>query len=251
VAQSQVSLPVVGLGATQRRDLWWVEPLVTLVVYTAFIVYATFRGLEGANYILAGTPYLAPFYSPLFENPWVSPAILILWAPAGFRVTCYYYRKSYYRAFTFDPPACAVSERPGRSYHGETRVLVLQNLHRFFFYVAVLFVFIFLYDAIRAFFWSDGVHVGIGTLLLVNNAVWLGLYTFSCHAGRHLVGGGLDSFEGAALGGVRRSCWRAVSCLNRRHGFYAWVSLFGVVVADLYIRAVCAETVSLQFDRLF
>ena len=58
---------------------------------------------------------ISPFYSPLilFLPPvlaWVSPAFLILWAPAGFRVTCYYYRKAYYRAFFLDPVACAVGE---------------------------------------------------------------------------------------------------------------------------------------------
>ena len=36
--------------------------------------------------------------------------ILVAWVPLGFRGTCYYYRKAYYRAFFWDPPACAIEE---------------------------------------------------------------------------------------------------------------------------------------------
>src|SRR6516164_3500107 len=78
------------------------------------------------NHYYSG-PYLSPFYSPeLFgasPHSWFgpqpgwwpgwlpfSPALLILWAPGGFRVTCYYYRGSYYKAFWADPPACTVGE---------------------------------------------------------------------------------------------------------------------------------------------
>jgi hypothetical protein len=35
-----------------------------------------------------------------------SAALLILWAPGGFRFTCYYYRGAYYKAFWQDPTAC-------------------------------------------------------------------------------------------------------------------------------------------------
>ena len=98
-------------------------------------------------------PYLSPFYSPeLFGNSphawfgpppswwpgWLpySPALLILWAPAGFRVTCYYYRGAYYKAFWADPPACAVGE-PRKGYIGESNwPLRIQNIHRYFLYVA-------------------------------------------------------------------------------------------------------------------
>ena len=40
----------------------------------------------------------------------ISPALLILIFPLGFRMTCYYYRKAYYRSFWLAPPACAVSD---------------------------------------------------------------------------------------------------------------------------------------------
>jgi hypothetical protein len=38
--------------------------------------------------------------------------------PAGFRLTCYYYRKAYYRSAWQSPPACVVAEPHGR-YTGE------------------------------------------------------------------------------------------------------------------------------------
>ena len=41
-----------------------------------------------------------------------------------FRLTCYYYRKAYYRAFWLSPPACAVAE-PHAKYTGETRFPLL------------------------------------------------------------------------------------------------------------------------------
>ena len=111
-----------GFGRTQRRDAWWVELLPVIILLGGFGVYATLRAFEGANFEWG--PYLSPFYSPLIDasHRWwhYSPALLILAFPLGFRATCYYYRKAYYRAFFLDPPACAVGERPHRNYRGET-----------------------------------------------------------------------------------------------------------------------------------
>ena len=98
----------------------------------------------------------------------LSPALLILIFPLGFRLTCYYYRKAYYRGFWASPPACAVAE-PHAKYTGETRFpLILQNIHRYFFYVAVLVAGILTYDTVLAFrdehdAWG---HMGLGTLVL-------------------------------------------------------------------------------------
>src|SRR5215467_6738055 len=109
-------------GTTQRRDPWWIEILPAAIVLTLFGIYATLRAFEGAFYEWGS--YLSPFYSPLIDpkHRWwpFSPAILILGGPLGFRVTCYYYRKAYYRAFFLDPPACAVGELRHK-YSGETR----------------------------------------------------------------------------------------------------------------------------------
>ena len=151
-----------GFLVTQRKDIWWIRPLVVFIVLSAFIVYATWAAFQGEHY--AAGPYLSPFYSPVLfgdpEHAWFgsqpvwwpliipfSPALLILWAPGGFRLTCYYYRGAYYKSFWADPPACAVGE-PRKKYLGENSFpLILQNAHRFFMYLAVIFVFILLSDA--------------------------------------------------------------------------------------------------------
>ncbi|MEW6301401.1 MAG: hypothetical protein AB1671_27325, partial [Thermodesulfobacteriota bacterium] len=176
--------------ATLRRDAWWVEPALTVIVLTTFVVYTTWAALVNEHYYVA--PYLSPFYSPclstycahatvaLFDWPY-SPAILILWAPAGFRLTCYYYRKAYYRSFWLSPPACAVRDGHKR-YTGETRFpLLFQNLHRYFFYFATLVVLFLWWDAIMAFRFPAGegryeLGMGVGTLVLLANAALLSLY---------------------------------------------------------------------------
>ena len=60
--------------------------------------------------------------------------LIILIIPLGFRMTCYYYRKAYYRSFWMSPPACAVPDKTpvatSRRYTGETRFpLILMNAH--------------------------------------------------------------------------------------------------------------------------
>ena len=78
----------------------------------------------------------------------LSPALIILIFPLGFRMSCYYYRKAYYRAFWLRPPACAVAE-PHASYSGETRLpLILNNIHRYFWYAAVLVALVLTYDTV-------------------------------------------------------------------------------------------------------
>lgn len=231
-------------GASMRRDAWWVELLPVIVVLGAFSVYATWRAFEN-NYYEWG-PYLSPFYSPLLKPSWwpFSPAILILGGPLGFRATCYYYRKAYYRAFFLHPPACAVGEGRSHRYHGETAFpLILQNLHRYFLYIALIFLIILWYDAIRA-FWFDGrFGVGVGTLVLLLNIILLSLYTFSCHSLRHIVGGKVDCFSCVAFGGPRHKAWKGLSFLNDRHMLFAWLSLFSVGLADLYVRLVANGTI--------
>ena len=237
----------IGNARTLRRDAWWLQPVLTVAGLTAFIVYTTWAALANEHYYVA--PYLSPFYSPclssycqhttwaLFDWP-LSPAILILWAPAGFRLTCYYYRKAYYRSFWFSPPACAV--RDGHAtYTGETRFpLLMQNLHRYFFYIATLVVLFLWWDALLAFRFPAGggrheFGMGVGTLVLLANAAFLSLYSFSCHSCRHLCGGGLNLLSEAPL---RYWLWRRLSRLNENHMLYAWISLAGVMLADLYVR---------------
>ncbi|HKE97829.1 MAG TPA: hypothetical protein VKG45_02700 [Actinomycetes bacterium] len=241
------------IGArTLRRDTWWVEPLVTLLVLAGFVVYGTWVAFSGRNYW--ADPYLSPFYSPCLaascvtEGPhpvgswWgLSPALLILPFPLAFRLTCYYYRKAYYRAFWWSPPACAVPDAR-RRYTGETRFpLILQNVHRYFFYLALPFPVILTWDALQAFRFPDGFGVGLGTLVLLVNVALLWLYTLSCHSCRHLCGGHVDVLSRAPR---RAWLWRRVTALNARHALFAWVSLFSVALADLYVRLVASGTIT-------
>jgi hypothetical protein len=238
-----------------RTDRWWVQPLVTVVVLVLFVAYSTFRAFQNAYYF--SEPYISPFYSPcitthcegdtfpkLFTGPsWISPAIYILIVPLGFRLTCYYYRKAYYRSFWLSPPACAVGEPHGK-YSGETRFpLVFQNVHRYFFYLGLIFNLILTYDAVVAFRDETGAwgHMGLGTLVLVVNAVLLWLYSLSCHSCRHIFGGRLNHFSRHP---VRYRLWTAVSKLNVRHMQLAWISLIGVALTDLYIYLLAADVIT-------
>lgn len=237
-------------GGTLRQDAWWIEIVPTLIVFTAFLVYATWRAFEGKFYecFQLGIPYLSPFYSPLIdpEHHWwpLSPAVLILGGPAGFRFTCYYYRKAYYRAFVMHPPACAVSEGEHRGYVGETSFpLILQNVHRYFFYIVTIILAFLWYDTIVAFRWPDGFGIGVGTVIMLVNVILLTTYSASCHSLRHLVGGRLDCFSCSTFGPPRRSAWRFVTMLNEHHMLWAWLSLFSVALTDLYIRLVAAGVI--------
>jgi len=235
---------------TLRTDRWWVPPAITVGALLLFIVYATVRAFANADYYAA--PYISPFYSPclaancvpgagethLVGSWWkLSPALLILVFPLGFRMTCYYYRKAYYRAFWLSPPACAVAE-PHGTYTGETRFpLLVQNLHRYFFYIGLVFNVILTWDAVLSFRDPSGAwgHMGLGTLVLLANAALLWAYSLSCHSCRHAVGGRLNNFSRHPL---RYRAWTLVSRLNGRHMRYAWLSLFGVALTDLYVALV-------------
>jgi hypothetical protein len=234
-----------GFGSTLRRDAWWVEVLPVIVLLGGFGLYATLRAFEGKFYEWG--PYLSPFYSPLIDanHRWWkwSPAILILGGPLSFRATCYYYRKAYYRAFFADPPACSVGEGK-RSYSGETKFpFILQNLHRYALYLAIIFLAFLWKDAYDAFWWDGKFGMGVGTLVLLVNIVLLTTYTLSCHSLRHLAGGKLDCFSCTAFGKRRHSAWSCLTILNERHMLFAWMSLISVGFADFYIRMVASGAI--------
>ena len=254
VAQADVTLHAAGFGRTARRDAWWIQLALVFTALSAFVIYSTWAAFQGTHYWTG--PYLSPFYSPELygDSPhswfgprpagwpaWLpfSPALLILWAPAGFRLTCYYYRGAYYKAFWADPPSCTVGE-PRHSYRGEqTFPLILQNVHRYFFYLALIFLVVLAYDAWTAMWFTDpGTEgptfgIGVGTLVLTINVLLLAGYTFSCHSLRHLAGGCVDCLSGRS---VRRAAYDCVSGLNRRHMLFAWASLFWVGFSDIYVR---------------
>lgn len=223
-------------GLTTRKDTWWVEPLLVGLGFACFIIYGTFRVFENAHYEIG--PYLSPFYSPKLVLSWwhFSPAILILWIPGGFRATCYYYRKAYYRAYFWDPPACSVGHLGGENYGGETSFpLKLQNMHRYFFYVATIVLLFLWKDVFETIFYNGGVHFSLITTIMLINCLFLSGYSFGCHACRHLVGGNLDCFS-CPQAKSHYSAWKFVTKLNEHHQLWAWISLFSVGFTDFYIR---------------
>ena len=78
-------------------------------------------------------------------------------------------------------------------------------------------------------------HMGFGTVMLVVNAVFLWLYSISCHSCRHIIGGRLKHFSRHP---IRYKAWGVVSKLNTKHMQIAWASLLFVALTDLYIRLV-------------
>jgi hypothetical protein len=231
-------------GETERKDPWWFIPLAQALGLAVLIGYANYAAILGPahyHYVAEGRDYLSPFYSPYLHPSWLpawlSPALLILVFPLGFRTTCYYYRKAYYRSFFADPIACAVGEGRHRSYRGETAFpFILQNVHRYFMYAALVFLVVLWIDVVKAFIIDGRFGAGLGSLAILASTGTLTLYTFSCHSLRHLVGGGLDCFSCAVAGGPRRRGWAIVSVLNGHHMGWAWLSLFAVCFADLYVR---------------
>ena len=230
-------------GQTDRTDNWWFLPVIQGVGLLVLIGYANYAAILGAahyHYIDNGRDYLSPFYSPYMKPSWlpswVSPALLVLVFPLGFRATCYYYRKAYYRSFFNDPIGCAVGERSVK-YSGETRFpFILQNIHRYFLYAALVFLVILWIDVVRAFIFDGRFGIGIGSFMILFSTASLTGYTFSCHSLRHMVGGKLDCFSCAVAGGPRQQAWSLVSRLNEHHMGFAWISLFFVCAADLYVR---------------
>ncbi len=254
---------ITSFGATDRRDAWWIYPLSVAIGFSLLGGYLFLAAALNGHYEWG--PYLSPLYSPLLKPSWLpewlSPAFLILIFPLGFRGTCYYYRKAYYRSFFFHPPGCAVGEGRSSRYSGERAFpWVLQNMHRFFLYAAIVFIFILAYDAALAHYFpfsADGVlvtdphhapvatwklGVGVGTLVMWLNVFLLGSYTFGCHSLRHLIGGKHDCFSCLVSGGPQEpasfKAWKGVSWLNKRHEAFAWLSFFWVAFTDLYIRLV-------------
>ena len=255
--------------STYRSDKWWFEPLWTGLGFLSFVAYTTWAMFQGDYYWWSGGQegfggYLSPFYSPLLfikeavvgsapmDHSWfgswpgwwpvlipASPAILILAGPLSFRMTCYYYRKFYYRAYFMSPPACAVSGISQKNYKGETALLVFQNLHRYTLYIALGFVVILSYDGFLSLFRGGEFGIGIGSIILIINPILLAGYTFGCHAFRHLTGGNQDCFtcpNGKPT--FRHRVWRGVSWLNSRHMLWAWISMLWVAFADFYVRMV-------------
>ncbi|HUS64405.1 MAG TPA: hypothetical protein VMZ28_07665 [Kofleriaceae bacterium] len=252
-----VPLKRLSFGETYRRDTWWLKPLFYFVVLSAFVGYATYRAFAGGYY--AAGPYLSPFFSPEIwgDSPhawfgpkpgWIpdwlpfTPALVILPFPGLFRFTCYYYRGAYYKSHWASPVACAVG-KPQKNYRGEQKLpLILQNVHRYFLYFALLFLVFLSHDVYLGFFgWRDGFHVNVGSLVLLINVVLLSGYAFGCHSLRHLLGGKHDILSNRPLA---MRLWRGVTWFNRRHGGWAMPSLFWVAWTDVYVTLVARGVIT-------
>ncbi|MGQ9410764.1 hypothetical protein [Mycolicibacterium gilvum] len=239
---------------TLRTDNWLKSPILIDLGFAAFIIYATVRAFMQNHYYVAEYGYLTPFYSPCVSTGCIPEASHfgqflpdVWWLPYAavslpflllFRLTCYYYRGAYYRTVWQAPTACAVAE-PHAKYTGETRFpLIIQNTHRYFFYIAVLISLVNTYDAIIAFSKPDGgFGFGLGNLILVVNVVLLWTYTVSCHSCRHVAGGRLKHFSKHP---VRYWMWTQISRLNVRHKQYAWITLGTLMLTDFYVMALAA-----------
>jgi hypothetical protein len=244
---------------TLRQDRWWIQPVAIVSILTAFIIYSTWAAFQNRYYYVGASMHrdiISPLYSPCLGDlcptgakaglsfSWwrLSPALLILIFPLGFRVTCYYYRRSYYRAFWWSPPSCAVADAHGK-YTGETRIpLVVQNIHRYFFYAGLVFNVLLTVDAVEAFREPGlGWGVSVGTIVLCVNAVLLWLYSLSCHACRHLCGGQVKSFKAHP---IRYRFWKVLTPLNAKHMNFAWASLLFVAFTDIYVRLVASGAIT-------
>jgi hypothetical protein len=244
---------------TLRTDNWLKSPILTDLGFAAFVIYATVRAFQQDHFFVEKYHYLTPFYSPCISTGcgeasdfW--PQILpdVWWLPYAaaslpflllFRLTCYYYRGAYYRSVWQSPTACAVAE-PHAKYTGETRLpLIIQNTHRYFFYIAGIISIINTYDAIVAFH-SDsgpgGFGFGLGNVIMVVNVIMLWVYTLSCHSCRHVTGGRLKHFSKHP---VRYWIWSNVSVINTRHKQFAWITLGTLMVTDFYIALVASGTI--------
>jgi hypothetical protein len=254
-APGRASIP----AKTLRTDNWRRAPLLTFVLLSIWVGYATVRAFSQRAYFAGQEHYLSPFTSPCVTAscpadardfgtwfghfpPFLPLAIITLPFLLGFRLTCYYYRRAYYRAFWASPPACAVAE-PHGSYTGETRFpLIMQNLHRYFFLMAALISVVNTWDVIRA-FQPDGhdFGFGLGTIIMLINVVLLWAYTISCHSCRHIVGGRLRNFSAHPL---RYRAWGFVSKLNAKHMQLAWTTLGTLMLTDGYIALVASGAFS-------
>src|SRR5262245_13019837 len=174
----QIAGRSAGFAATHRVDRWWVAPAATAAGLIAFFGYLTYRAFHPV-YVWFD-PYISPTVAPsLFtpasgypgavpvEHAWFgtfpawwppflpqSPAFFLPGLAIAFRITCYYYRGAYYKAFFVTPPSCTVRGL-SRGYKGERTLLIVQNLHRYTLYGALFLLVCLWWEGLSAFF-RDG-----------------------------------------------------------------------------------------------
>lgn len=238
---------------TNRSDLWWLSSTLALLGLILGFGYLGWAALQGANYEFA--PYTSPVYSAPFVPSWwpFSPAFLLIWIPAGFRLTCYYGRKVYYRSVFADPVNVAVDEPYRHDYKGESSFpFILANLHRYFLYFALLLVLIHWTEFFMSLFLDGSFYLGLGTLILLLDTLALTFYVFGCHSLRHIFSAKSGKFSGCdGCPKKQYHAWKKISALNQFHNLWFWVSLFSICVADLYIRLLASGAISADPHLIF
>jgi len=187
---------------------WWLQPFVVFLILSSLHRLRHVGRLSGRSLPLRLVSLLPSIRPKLFGEPaqclgwapkpawwpaWLlfSPALLILWAPGGFPLhTCYYYRG---RTTRHSGP---ITQLRG----GGTPIVVsretlpaahLQNVHRFFLYLALLFSGLSRPRCLQALWFTRMVAghrtfgIGVGTIVLALNTTLLGGYTLGCHSFRH------------------------------------------------------------------
>ena len=225
-----------------------IEPALTVICYSAFVIYATWSVFSGTNVVFDS--YVSPFFSTwlgfgLIRVPVIGILIPILAViPLGLRGSCYYYRKSYFRSFFWDPPACAIQELKRGRYRGETRFpWVLNNYHRYFLVLSLVVVVFLWVDVVRAFTSHGHLLVGLGSIVMLVNVILLSLYSLTCHSFRYLMGGRIDQFSKARAGTLWQRATMTLNRMNPMHGAWAWYSMFSVALTDVYIRLLMAGVI--------
>ena len=250
-------------ASTGRVDAWWLPPAATAIALVLFFGYLTVRAFDPV-YVWFD-PYVSPTVAPpVFtaasgypgsvpvERAWFgafpawwppflpqSPAFFMPALAIAFRITCYYYRGAYYRAFGLTPPSCVVRGMQ-RRYRGETVLLLFQNLHRYTLYGALVLIAFLWAEGFAAFFRGGQFGVGVGTIVMLINAALLSGYILGCHSWRHLIGGRNDCLT---CGAGRYGLWKGSSWFNERHMAFAWISLIWVAFTDLYIYLVSSGAI--------
>ena len=148
-----VRLTVRRFGETGRRDAWWIQPLVVFLGLVDLPRLRDVGGVPGRALHATGrisrrstlrkssarrrTAGSDPGRRPGPPGCRFRRRCSSCRSPAFFRLTCYYYRGAYYKAFWADPPSCTVGE-PRSSYWGENSFpLILQNVHRYMLFLSL------------------------------------------------------------------------------------------------------------------
>jgi hypothetical protein len=117
---------------------------------------------------------------------------------------------------------------------------VWNNIHRYFFYATVIVLVFLTLDTVRAFLPDGSFGITVGSLIFLVNLGLLWTYQLSCHSLRHLVGGRVDCYSCVTGGRARYKAYNWLSVINRQHGLWAWLSLFSLLITDIYIRLLLA-----------